>query len=219
MSAAIQYRSQQLPEMEPSSELLRLIDIFEPDTQVVVVSRDPDPAIDAYLAAIAHRMGSGFRHALKTGSPVPHHLLPAHTGQEAFVADLNQLVGIFADLLGCPSIGLRLEVVSRAMCPRFHVDHVGIRLLCTYRGPATEWLVDACADRSKLGPTSSDVCDENSGIIMNPAGIHRATPYAIVLLKGSRWQGNEGSSSIIHRSPTVPSNTAPRVLLALDALW
>ena len=218
MSVAIQYRSQQLPEMEPSSELLRLIDIFEAETQVVIVKRNPDPVIDAYLAVVAHQMGSGFRHVLKAGSTVPHHLLPAHTGQEAFVADLNQLVGIFADLLDCPSVGLRLEVVNRAMCPRFHVDHVGIRLLCTYRSPATEWLEDACADRSKLGPAPPDVSDENSGVILNPAGIHRATPYAIVLLKGSRWQGNEGSG-IIHRSPIVPSNTAPRVLLALDALW
>ncbi|CAH1202536.1 conserved hypothetical protein [Candidatus Nitrotoga sp. BS] len=218
MSVAIKYRSQQLPEMEPSSELLRLIDIFEPKTQVVVVRRDPDPVIDAYLAAIVPRMGSGFRHVLKSGLPVPHHLLPSHTGQEAFVADLNQLVGVYADLLGCPSIGLRLEVMNRAMCPRFHVDHVGIRLLCTYRGPATEWLEDACADRSKLGPASSEVCDENSGVITNPAGIHRAAPFSIVLLKGSRWQGNE-DSGIIHRSPIVPFNTAPRVLLALDALW
>ena len=218
MSVAIQYRSLQLPEMEPSSELLRLIDIFEPETPVVVVKRDTDPVIDAYLATVAHRIGSGFRYALKSGSTVPHHLLPAHTGQEAFAADLNQLVGIYADLLDCPSIGLRLEVVNRAMCPRFHVDHVGIRLLCTYRGPATEWLEDACADRSKLGPASPDVSDENSGVILNPTGIHRAAPYAIVLLKGSRWQGNEGSG-IIHRSPIVTSNTAPRVLLSLDALW
>jgi hypothetical protein len=80
--------------MEPSSELLGLIDVFDAETQVVEVKRNPDPVIDAYLAAVAHRMGSGFRHALKTGSPVPHHLLPAHTGQEAFVADLNRLVGI-----------------------------------------------------------------------------------------------------------------------------
>lgn len=109
-------------------------------------------------------------------------------------------------------------MVNRAMCPRFHVDHVGIRLLCTYRGPATEWLEDACADRSKLGPAPPDVSDENSGVVLNPAGIHRAAPYAIVLLKGSRWQGNEGRG-IIHRSPIVPSNTVPRVLLSLDALW
>ncbi|CAH1387138.1 DUF1826 domain-containing protein [Candidatus Nitrotoga sp. M5] len=218
MSVAIQYRSPQLPAMEPSSELLWLTDIFEPETQVVMVKRNPDSVIDDYLAVAALQMGGGFRHVLKSGATVPHHLLPAHTGQEAFAADLNQLVEIYTDLLDCPSVGLRLEVMNRAMCPRFHVDHVGIRLLCTYRGPATEWLEDACADRSKLGPALPDVSDENSGVILNPAGIHRATPYAIVLLKGSQWQGNEGSG-IIHRSPIVPSNKAPRVLLALDALW
>lgn len=218
MGVAIQYQSLPLPEMEPSSELLRLIDIFKPETQVVMAKRNPDPVIDAYLAVVAHQMGGGFRHVLKAGSTIPHHLLPTHTGQEAFAADINQLVGVYVDLLDCPSVGLRLEVVNRAMCPRFHVDHVGIRLLCTYRGPATEWLEDAYADRGKLGPAPPGVSDENSEVILNPAGIHRAAPYAIVLLKGSQWQGNEGGG-IIHRSPIVPSNMAPRVLLALDALW
>ncbi|MEF8706149.1 MAG: DUF1826 domain-containing protein [Candidatus Accumulibacter sp. UW27] len=42
---------------------------------------------------------------------------------------------------------MRLDVVRQAMCPRLHVDRVGIRLLCTYRCPGTEWVESAAVDR------------------------------------------------------------------------
>ena len=35
---------------------------------------------------------------------------------------------------------MRLVSTSAPMCPRFHTDHVGVRLICTYVGPGTEWL-------------------------------------------------------------------------------
>jgi len=218
MSAALESELSYLSAMQQPRGLIELIDIFEPESQITVVGREPDLVIDAYLAAVSQQMGEGLRITLKAGSNVPHHLLPAHIGSEAFAADLTHLAEVYTELLGCSSVGLRLEVMHRAMCPRFHIDHVGIRLLCTYRGPATEWLEDACADRSKLEPYSADVSDENSGIILNRAGIHRIAPYAIALLKGSGWQGNAGRG-LIHRSPAVPADAVPRVLVALDALW
>ena len=58
------------------------------------------------------------------------------------------------------AVGLRLEIIERAMCPRFHVDHVGIRMLCTYRGPGTEWLDDEAADRNFLGARGSGLRSE-----------------------------------------------------------
>jgi hypothetical protein len=195
-----------------------LTEIFEQHCQVAIAERQPVLSIDRYLFAVANHMGDGFRVSLNAGDSLPLHLLPASPGREDFAADIAFLVEVYCDLLGCPAIGLRLEVLNRAMCPRFHVDHTGIRLLCTYRGPGTEWLEDTAADRSKLGPVSAGICDENSGIILNPAGIHRVEPYAITLLKGSRWQGNAGQG-IVHRSPAVPADEAPRVVLALDTLW
>ena len=198
--------------------MLDLIQIFEPDRQVVVVNRPRIPVADAYLQAIAARLGSGFRYAMKAEERFPAHLLPEHPERMAFAADIDFLIEIFCDLLGCPQVGVRLEVMQHAMCPRFHIDHTGIRLLCTYRGPGTEWLEDSCADRSKLGPASAGIEDEASGIILDPAGIHRIAPYAIALLKGTRWQGNSGRG-VIHRSPQVPMSSGPRIMLALDGLW
>ena len=51
------------------------------------------------------------------------------------VVDLDGLAELYVDLLGGDAVGLRLEVIECAMCPRFHVDHVGIRMLCTFCGP------------------------------------------------------------------------------------
>ena len=104
------------------------------------------------------------------------------------------------------------------MCPRFHTDRVGIRLLCTYRGAATEWLDDVQADRSKLGGASSRLSDEASGLMRDPAQVGHAEPFDLVLLKGCAWPGNELKGAI-HRSPAVPTHTAPRVLITIDALW
>lgn len=218
MSVPFESRLMTTSGLEKSHKLLSMIEIFEPENQIVIVERDPDRVIDTYFATMANHMGDGFRFVLKGGSMVPHHWFPEYSGKEVLVADLNHLLEIYIELIGCPSVGIRLEIVDRAMCPRFHVDNVGIRMLCTYRGPGTEWLEDVCADRSKLGSGCLDASTANAEIVLNPAGIHCAFPYDIILLKGSGWQGNEGRG-IIHRSPAVPENEASRILLALDAIW
>ncbi len=45
-------------------------------------------------------------------------------GYEGFIADVSWLIGAFACLLGARRIGVRLRLLDKAMCPRFHVDHV-----------------------------------------------------------------------------------------------
>src|SRR5258708_4257707 len=60
-------------------------------------------------------------------------------GYEGFIADVSWLVSAFACLLGAKRIGLRLRVLDKAMCPRFHVDHVPVRLITTYAGIGSQW--------------------------------------------------------------------------------
>ena len=50
-------------------------------------------------------------------------------GYEGLIADVSWLVRAFACLLGAKRIGLRLRALDKAMCPRFHVDHVPVRLI------------------------------------------------------------------------------------------
>ena len=55
-------------------------------------------------------------------------------------ADIRRLGARFAAIAGCEAVTMRLEHVVDDACCQFHVDAVGLRLLCTYSGPATEWL-------------------------------------------------------------------------------
>jgi hypothetical protein len=121
------------------------------------------------------------------------------------------------DVLIAASSG-SLEVVGKAMCPRLHVDRVGVRLLCTYRGPGTEWVDDASVDRHFLGAASGGQPDETSGLLLAGHRVEVIPPFAVALLKGSLWQGNDGRG-IVHRSPGIAAEQAPRVLLAMDAGW
>ncbi|ATE58815.1 DUF1826 domain-containing protein [Thauera sinica] len=199
-----------------SGTALALTRIFDPEIQLAQWHRPIDAVIAGWLEANAGDLGSGFRQTLAPGDTPDLGGLPAGPGREALAADLAMLAEMLGELLDAPSIGLRMEIVHRAMCPRLHVDRVGIRMLCTYRGPGTEWVEDASADRRFLGAASGGLPDETSGLLLPGYRIETVPPFAVALLKGSLWQGN-GGRGIIHRSPAVPR--PPRVLVALDAGW
>lgn len=52
----------------------------------------------------------------------------------------------------------------------------------------------------------------------NPRGDLPQIHESAYVVKGSLWQGN-GGRGIVHRSPAVAADEAPRVLLAMDASW
>ena len=128
--------------------------------------------------------------------------------------DVANLVGMFCTLFALKQVGLRLAVLDRAMCPRFHVDRVPCRLLTTYLGVATEWLPHHNADRSKLGIGNQGKPDEESGIMNSNKDIKYLNQGDVALLKGEAWEGNEGAG-LIHRSPKLNSNSR-RLLLTID---
>lgn len=195
-----------------------LVRIFEPGVQIAWCERAPVPVIADYLLSAASRIGSGRSRVVRADDNLPDLELPDHAGKEALLSEIGWLTRIYTDLLGCPSAALRIEVLGRPMCPRFHVDRTGIRLVCTWRGPGTEWLHDGWADRSRLGPGSRGLADEDSGLIRSGAEVKCIPTFAAGLLKGSLWQGNAGRG-VIHRSPGADPADAPRVMLSLDAIW
>jgi hypothetical protein len=129
-------------------------------------------------------------------------------GYEAFIADLQWLVSAFACLLGARRIGLRLRVLDKAMCPRFHVDHVPVRLITTFAGIGSQWLKEGVMDREQLGQANT----EPQGM----SQIQQLKRGDVALLKGEKWLGNEGFG-LIHRSPQ-PAPGERRLLLTLDWL-
>ena len=129
-------------------------------------------------------------------------------GHAGFVADVAWLVSAFACLIEARRVGLRLRVLDKAMCPRFHVDHVPLRLITTYAGAGSEWLREDAMPRHRLGEPAAETTD------MREIGhLHAGV---VALFKGEKWQGNEGSG-IIHRSPQVAPGER-RLILTLDWL-
>ena len=129
-------------------------------------------------------------------------------GYEGFIADVSWLVSAFACLLGAKRIGLRLRVLDKAMCPRFHVDHVPVRLITTYAGVGSQWIREGVMDRRQLGKVDAEPRDDSQ--------IQRVTCGEVALLKGEKWHGNEGFG-LIHRSPQ-PAPGERRLILTLDWL-
>lgn len=127
-------------------------------------------------------------------------------GYEGFITDVSWLVSAFACLLGAKRIGLRLRVLDKAMCPRFHVDHVPVRLITTYAGVGSQWLKEGAMDRRQLGQPEAEP----------QLQIQQVGSGDVALLKGEKWHGNEGFG-LIHRSPE-PAPGERRLILTLDLL-
>lgn len=129
-------------------------------------------------------------------------------GHAGFIADVAWLVSAFTCLLEAQRIGVRLRVLDKPMCPRFHVDHVPLRLITTYAGAASEWLREDAMPRHRLGEPAAEPLDI--------ARIEQLKAGEVALFKGEKWQGNEGAG-IIHRSP-LAAQDKKRLILTLDWL-
>jgi len=129
-------------------------------------------------------------------------------GFEGFIADVSWLVSAFACLLGAKRIGVRLRGLDKAMCPRFHVDHVPVRLITTYAGVGSQWLKEGVMDRRRLSQPDAEPTDNSL--------IQQVGSGAVALLKGEKWHGNEGFG-LIHRSPQLAPGER-RLILTLDWL-
>ena len=129
-------------------------------------------------------------------------------GYAGLIADVSWLVSAYACLLGAKRIGLRLRALDKAMCPRFHVDHVPVRLITTYSGIGSQWLEEGAMERSQLGQPQAEPT--------RAALIQQVNAGEVALLKGEKWQGNEGAG-LIHRSPALGPGER-RLILTLDWL-
>lgn len=202
-----------------SDNLADLAQIYQPAINLCVVQRQVDNELKSFVG-----------HLLKLPNPVSFvesidfasfnffSLLPqtGHLpGYRAFCKDVAGLTALYCDLFELKRVGLRLRTLDHAMCPKFHVDSVTCRMVCTYGDVGTEWLEEAYVDRRRLDSRSGGLTDELSGLIMDTNAIHTLPAYAIGLLKGSCWEGNEQHGAV-HRSPQLTPDSPKRLLLTLD---
>lgn len=123
--------------------------------------------------------------------------------------DMCRLAGLYFRVSENRNVTLRLVATDDDDCRRFHVDHTQLRLLCTYRGPGTEWLVDDQVDR--LAQSTGAPNDE----IIRFGEPSEFEPFWAGILKGDAYPGNAGRG-LVHRSPPIAGSGKTRVLFCLD---
>ena len=127
---------------------------------------------------------------------------------------IAELVDMFCYLFELKEAAMRLKVLDRAMCPKFHVDKVPCRLVTTYQSIATEWLPHEIIDHTKLGWGSNGLNDKESGLYKSGSDIQQLYCGDVALLKGTLWEGNE-KKALVHRSPVLQTKEK-RLILTLD---
>lgn len=191
--------------------------IYEEHCNIAVWERDLSPQlqqdVSEYLDSNTGLLSS-MTLSPENAVAVIHESLGGKQITAALSENIAQLVDIFCCLFELDRVGLRLTALDRAMCPRFHVDHVPARLVTTFSGTATQWLPHNEVDRSKLGHGSLGLSDEASGLFKHENKIEQLSSGDVALLKGEGWIGNEGAG-LVHRSPFIKAGEK-RLLLTLD---
>lgn len=109
-------------------------------------------------------------------------------------ADFRRLAERFATLAASPLVRLRLEHAVDDSRRKFHVDAVGLGMLCTYAGPGTEWM---------------DVGDK----------VRRMTTMEVAIFKGATFPG--AGPPVLHRSPPLSAGMLAgqsRLVLCIDEM-
>ncbi|MCH8538504.1 MAG: DUF1826 domain-containing protein [Alkalimonas sp.] len=180
--------------LSPQPEILT--SIFEPDVNLAVWQRQLAEPLISYSRLLLNELPLPLQQMLpiRDINTDLTSLLPGGPGQAHFIADVVQIAEMFACLMDCQQVGLRLRVLNQPMCPKFHTDHLLCRLVSSYAGPATEWHAGPVQAKE---PTQQLQCGD------------------IALLKGSGWE-DSACYAISHRSPASPE---PRLLLTLDPVF
>lgn len=135
--------------------------------------------------------------------------LPPHPCRDRLEDDLEGLTRRYVDLLGDVPLRVQLSTIDSRKCPRFHVDAVGVRLLCTYAGAGTEWLEESALDRERLR-----TCPADEAPVMPGGRVRQSGRFDVTVMKGTAWPGNARFGAV-HRSPAVVG--PPRLVFTLDA--
>jgi hypothetical protein len=168
--------------------------VHSPDVGLVIWQRFTRSHLRVCASALV--MGPPFTECV-TGTPdfgarrLCHDLLLFHW---PLYADLRRLAGRFALLASSPVVRMRLEHVTEDFCHKFQMDAVGLRLLCTYAGPGTEW-IDAGGK------------------------VRRMTTMEVAIFKGLAFPGN--GPRVLHRPPPLSAGGLvgqSRLVLCIDAV-
>lgn len=184
-----------------------LAEIYQPDVSMAIWQRQLSSSITRYIEHVMTVSPHWQTRFIQKPHKIAQQLereLPLSDNRNVFIEDVVQVVDMFSCLFELEHVGLRMVVLSKAMCPNFHVDRVPCRLICTYAGAGTEWHPPEHVERLVSG-----------GVTPRPATRPKQLSCGdVALLKGEAWEGNEGRG-LVHRSPSA-TDTTRRFVLTLD---
>lgn len=184
-----------------------LTDIYEPSVNIAVWQRELDERLLGFATQLSIQQPTFQMRLIGTSQLIAKQFdsrLPAYNGKSDFLEDVSLLMEMFSELFGLREIGVRLAVLTNAMCPKFHVDHVPCRLISTYSGSTTEWINNKYVERSQA----------KGVVVKDKQHVQHLQLGDVALLKGDAWEGNEGKG-LVHRSPAA-SPEMPRLVLTMD---
>lgn len=176
-----------------------LTEIFATDVNLVIWQRQLCTQLKQYAAALSEFTALQVVATPEELQSLLSQRLPHGEGKDKFINDIALMAQMLCCLMDCAAVGFRLKSLQNAMCPRFHTDHIALRLLVTYDGVGTEWLAENQA---------------KNHCAINNENIRQIDTGHVALLKGSAWQHN-AAGAIWHRSP---HSNQPRLLLSLDPI-
>ena len=184
-----------------------LAEIYQESVSLAVWRRQLDLSISGYAENILNNKPNLLVRLAQSPTSIATQLekeLPLDRSRSEFIRDIELVVDMFSCLFELQEVGLRLAVLNTAMCPKFHVDRVPCRLICTYAGAGTEWHANDEVQRL-----------DGASVLPLPGIAPRELGCGdVALLKGEMWEGNEGRG-LVHRSPSA-SDDRRRLVLTLD---
>lgn len=176
--------------------------IAKPGCAGVIWRRQPPPEVQDWLDRVSPSRLPSARMILAPGTVAAALKqigdaceLPDGAERDWLEADIAGLAQHFAALMGAPYLRLRLQSVTTDACRKFHIDAMRARLICTYRGPGTQYGI------------STDGAE--------PRRVFQVATGAPMILRGTLWPETP-KSGLLHRSPPIAATEETRFVLVLD---
>lgn len=201
--------------------------IYDDEVSIAVWQRKLDQEISLYLDQLLRQPNkialklSGtpeqLLNEIKAVFPEQFNIDGKSISASGFFSDITLVLEMFCCLFDAKALGLRINVLEHAMCPRFHVDNVALRLITSYHGLATQWLPNQVANRSALGTDMASQIGGPGAITDKASHIQDMAAGDVALFKGELWEGNQGRG-IIHRSPKITDEQPRRLVVTCDLI-
>ncbi|MEQ3708143.1 MAG: DUF1826 domain-containing protein [Tateyamaria sp.] len=128
---------------------------------------------------------------------VDAHALSDCDEREMLIDDIAALAAMFSSIMESRYLRLRLDVIETNAYRDFHIDAVTARLICSYRGRATQY--------------------GNGAMGHEPKDIHDVPTGSPIILRGTSWRST-AEPGLLHRSPPLEGTGETRLVLVLDPI-